>query len=389
MMVKEQFREADVAKKISHVTFGLMNSDQMGQYSHLQVVSKNLYTQDGNRKPVTYGVLDHRMGTSEKDNNCETCGKSLADCIGHYGFVDLELPCFHIGFFRTTITLLQMICKSCSRILLSPEVRKSFLDSFKRPMTYLQRKIAKKKVWEKCKKTVNCHYCGSANGMVKKCGLLKIVHDHFKRTRQGEDPVLKDYISSFEAAIEHNKDVDGLISKNQAVLNPMAVKRLFERIPDEDIPLLLMNSNVVRPKDLILTRILVPPLCIRPSVVSDLKSGTNEDDITMKLTEIVFLNDVIQKHRATGAKMQMIMEDWDFLQLQVALLYNSETSGIPLHMQPKKYTRGFVQRLKGKQGRFRGNLSGKRVDFSGRTVISPDPNMGIDQVNMPIIGRVT
>ena len=50
-------------------------------------------------------------------------------------------------------------------------------------------------------------------------------------------------------------------------------------------------------------------------------------------------------------------------------------------MQPKKKTRGFVQRLKGKQGRFRGNLSGKRVDFSGRTVISPDPNMRIDQVS--------
>ena len=39
--------------------------------------------------------------------------------------------------------------------------------------------------------------------------------------------------------------------------------------------------------------------------------------------------------------------------------------------------RGFVQRLKGKQGRFRGNLSGKRVDFSGRTVISPDPNLRV------------
>ncbi len=44
--------------------------------------------------------------------------------------------------------------------------------------------------------------------------------------------------------------------------------------------------------------------------------------------------------------------------------------------------RGFVQRLKGKQGRFRGNLSGKRVDFSGRTVISPDPNLHIDQVGL-------
>jgi DNA-directed RNA polymerase III subunit RPC1 len=39
--------------------------------------------------------------------------------------------------------------------------------------------------------------------------------------------------------------------------------------------------------------------------------------------------------------------------------------------------------LKGKQGRFRGNLSGKRVDFSGRTVISPDPNLRIDQVAVP------
>jgi DNA-directed RNA polymerase III subunit RPC1 len=44
--------------------------------------------------------------------------------------------------------------------------------------------------------------------------------------------------------------------------------------------------------------------------------------------------------------------------------------------------RGLCQRLKGKQGRFRGNLSGKRVDFSGRTVISPDPNLMIDQVHL-------
>jgi DNA-directed RNA polymerase beta' subunit len=46
----------------------------------------------------------------------------------------------------------------------------------------------------------------------------------------------------------------------------------------------------------------------------------------------------------------------------------------------EKKIRGLCQRLKGKSGRFRGNLSGKRVDFSGRTVISPDPNLGIDQV---------
>lgn len=51
-------------------------------------------------------------------------------------------------------------------------------------------------------------------------------------------------------------------------------------------------------------------------------------------------------------------------------------------MQPQggKQLGGFVQRLKGKQGRFRGNLSGKRVEYTGRTVISPDPNLKITEV---------
>ncbi|KAL1139349.1 hypothetical protein AAG570_006333 [Ranatra chinensis] len=145
-----------------------------------------------------------------------------------------------------------------------------------------------------------------------------------------------------------------------------------------------MNPAVSKPADLILTRIPVPPICIRPSVISELKSGTNEDDLTMKLSEIVFINDVIKKHKLSGAKAQMISEDWEFLQLHCALYINSETSGIPINMQPKKATRGLVQRLKGKQGRFRGNLSGKRVDFSGRTVISPDPNLRIEQVGVPV-----
>jgi DNA-directed RNA polymerase III subunit RPC1 len=63
----------------------------------------------------------------------------------------------------------------------------------------------------------------------------------------------------------------------------------------------------------------------------------------------------------------------------------SDLPGIPSHLQGNlnKIKKGFCQRLKGKQGRFRGNLSGKRVDFSGRTVISPDPNLQIDQVAVP------
>ncbi|XP_015775227.1 PREDICTED: DNA-directed RNA polymerase III subunit RPC1-like [Acropora digitifera] len=384
-MVKDQFRETGVTKKISHVNFGLFSPEQMQQYAHIHCVSKNLYNQDSGRTPIPFGVLDSHMGISSKDRSCETCGKVLADCVGHYGYLNLELPVFHVGFYRSTIVILQTICKTCSRVLLPPQEKKHFLDQLSRPgVSALMRKVIKKKIVEKCKKFSHCPYCEALNGFVRKSGMMKIVHEKYKSARKFVDPVISEFQASFGSAIEYNKELDTFVNKAQ-VTGRLILAICMQRpnISGKDCPLLMMKPELGRPENLIVTRLLVPPVCIRPSVVSELQSGTNEDDITMKLTEIIFLNDVITKHRATGAKIQMIMEDWDFLQLQCALYINSEVSGIPLSMQPKKGTRGFVQRLKGKQGRFRGNLSGKRVDYSGRTVISPDPNLRIDQVAVP------
>ena len=110
--------------------------------------------------------------------------------------------------------------------------------------------------------------------------------------------------------------------------------------------------------------------------------ASNEDDITVKLTEIVFTNALIRQGLSKAAPTSQFMEQWEFLQLSVAMYVNSEMPGVPAQMGVKPI-RGFCQRLKGKQGRFRGNLSGKRVDFSGRTVISPDPNLRIDEVAVP------
>lgn len=166
-------------------------------------------------------------------------------------------------------------------------------------------------------------------GPVKKCGLLKIIHEKYKTNKKVVDVFVSNFLQSFDTAIEHNKLVEPLLTRAQVTicffyycfkcshvardgpqsciftlifqflyqenLNPLVVLNLFKRIPQEDIPLLLMNPEAGKPADLIITRLLVPPLCIRPSVVSDLKSGTNEDDLTMKLTEIIFLNDVIKK----------------------------------------------------------------------------------------------
>lgn len=202
----------------------------------------------------------------------------------------------------------------------------------KKNIPYLQKKPLRKKVHEKAKKNSICFNCGDFNGVVKKCGLLKIMHDKFKSGKKN-DAIIKDHVESFSIAKECNKDLEPLIAKSHEILNPLRVLNLFKNIPEEEVPLLLINSELAHPKDLILTRIMVPPLCIRPSVSSDFKAGTTEDDLTIKLTEIVFLNHTILKHKAQNARIQMIIEDWDFLQLQCALYINSELSGIPLSMQ--------------------------------------------------------
>ena len=326
------------------------------------------------------------MGTSSKDQNCSTCGEGLSDCIGHYGYIDLELPVFHVGYFRSIIQVLQCICKDCSRVLLKPELAATFREKIKsRELPYLSKKALRKKIIDMAKKVSLCPHCGATNGVVKKCGLLKISHERYRSVKKTSD-IIQNKLAEYEEVAENNKEMQSVVNASALihVLNPLEVLNLFDRIPEQDVILLMMDSEAAGPSSMILTRMSVPPLCIRPSVVSDLKSGTNEDDVTMKLTEIVFLNDVIMKHRQSGATAKMLQDAWDFLQLQCALHINSQLSGIPADKAPKKYTRGFVQRLKGKQGRFRGNLSGKRVDFSSRTVISPDPNLRIEQVGVPI-----
>lgn len=104
--------------------------------------------------------------------------------------------------------------------------------------------------------------------------------------------------------------------------------------------------------------------------------------MTVKLTEIIFTNALIKTGLSKGVGTNALMEQWEFLQLSVAMYINAEMPGVPA-IAGQKPIRGLCQRLKGKTGRFRGNLSGKRVDFSGRTVISPDPNLRIDEVAVP------
>ena len=188
-------------------------------------------------------------------------------------------------------------------------------------------------------------------------------------------------------ALNFRKEFESNLGNVQDDLTPSRAHQLFIGIRDCDLKLLRMSSGS-RPEWMIMTHIPVPPPCLRPSVYSDGGAGgSNEDDLTVCLQGIVNVNTALKAHIQKGASMKQIQDTFDGLQFCAAQYINSDLPGFPQTIKggQEKQKRSLCQRLKGKTGRFRGNLSGKRVDFSARTVISPDPNLKITEVGVPYL----
>ncbi|KAI8929830.1 hypothetical protein BC831DRAFT_442224 [Entophlyctis helioformis] len=370
-------------KVIKRIDFGVLSAQDAKQVSVLELHQRDLYdVTKHNRPPARFGALDRKLGTADKSVPCETCGENMQDCVGHYGVIRLMLPVFHIGYFKLMITVLQNICKTCSCVLLDEQTRRVYLKRIRNPnLDSVRRKDVLKNINAHCKKTSRCPHCGSLNGMVKKVGALKVVHEKFKKKSKTEEE--EAFRQSFENASKLDPTLRHHVSKAQEDLNPLVIMNLFQAISNEDCELIGLNPEHARPELFIWSALPVPPVCIRPSVGQE--NSSTEDDLTVLASEIVDINTKIRACILEGTQTPLLMEYWDFLQLQCAMYVTSDLPGIPNHLQGNlpKIKKGFCQRLKGKHGRFRGNLSGKRVDFSGRTVISPDPNLRIDQVAVP------
>ncbi|RYO83487.1 hypothetical protein DL762_006078 [Monosporascus cannonballus] len=376
-------------KKFKQIKFGIQSNQDIVNQGVIEVSDRSMYDIERGREPTQNGVLDKRLGISGKTAQCATCNLRLQDCTGHFGHVRLPLPAFHIGYIRFTISILQSICKDCSRVLLTEPERRVFLKELRRPfMDNMRRTAICKKINEQCRKAKHCPYCGAVNGQIRKIGALKLVHDKFvaynKSTSQKKQPPPSkiEFDNSFAAAKKQIGDLEKHMRKAFEDLNPLRVLNLFKQISPTDCELLGMDPSEGRPEMFLWQYLPAPPVCIRPSVAQE--GASNEDDITTRLADIVFACGLIRAALQKGTALSTIMEQWEFLQLQIAVYVNSDVPGLQA-TGVAKAMRGFCQRLKGKQGRFRGNLSGKRVDFSGRTVISPDPNLGIDQVAVPVL----
>ncbi|PWA85353.1 nuclear RNA polymerase C1 [Artemisia annua] len=357
------FSEADVLK--------------MGE---VQVNVSRFYDQaTDNKTTIAHGLLDPRMGPPNKASTCATCHGEFQTCPGHFGYLPLALPVFNVGYISHIVDILKCICKSCSRILLVEEERLDFLKKMRNPkLDHLKKNETFKRVVKRCnamvggtRMAVTCSRCGYINGSLKKAGgTVGVIHDRSKV----QDNTIKEAV----AAISNMKESKTSLS---TMLDPQKALKLFKNMLDEDCDLLYLG---VRPEKLIISTIPVPPLPIRPSVKVDGGTTSNENDITLRLAEIVRTNAVVNSALSEPVGNKSYLESWEHLQFSVALYINSDVRVPPSFDQPKPMS-GLVQRMKGKQGRFRGNLSGKRVEYTGRTVISPDPNLKITEVAIPIL----
>ena len=398
--------------QIKEIQFGVLNSSDIAKLSTIECVNQYLY--DDDNVPIPYGPIDYRLGVNQKNKICPTCNKKLENCPGHFGYIRLNLPIFHIGFFKKIIEILRLICKNCSRILIPEEEKYNLrIKANKYKKVSSRMKVLSSEISKLCAKVKICPYCGAINGKVKHVqgvtGPTIIIHEISKKDLESleekdeEENTFRRRYDTVKLLFSQRKTKNNISKEsnndsnnlNNIFNNPNSttisteltspfIYSLFSHISPEDIIFLGMDGENSSPIDLLINYIPVPPLPIRPTVTMSLE-GTNEDDLTIKLREMIHVNKAIKSYIEEGnGNTYKLMDDLNLLQSSHAYYINSNTKGINKNIVGTKQIRSLCTRLRGKTGRFRGNLSGKRVDFTGRTVISPDPNLRIDQLGVPV-----
>ncbi len=341
-------RTSGIRKRISSIKFGLLSPQEIRKMSATKIITADTYDEDS--FPIEMGLMDPRLGVIEPGLRCKTCGHKVDECPGHFGHIDLAMPVIHVGYTKLIKTLLKSTCRGCGKLLLSESSISGYREDLEEYEDYVTSSIDLEEMAEApIKDAIQvkvCPHCGEEQ--------KKITLD--KPTTFREDG--------------HK-------------LTPKEVRERLERIPDEHLGPLGLDRRAMRPEWMVLTALPVPPVTVRPSIT--LESGDrSEDDLTHKLVDVLRINQRLRENRDAGAP-QLIVEDlWELLQYHVTTYFDNQTSGIP----PARHRSGrplktLAQRLKGKEGRFRSNLSGKRVNFSARTVISPDPFLSLNEVGVP------
>ena len=329
--------------------------------------------------PRNGAINDLRMGTVDRRFCCNTCRKDVMQCGGHTGHIVLARPVYHVGYIDLILKVLRSVCFFCSRIL---NTDAQLSSQGKRSVDY---SIS----------SVRQHLTQMANsGKLKKgCAHCKSAQPHYVRYGLS---IRKEFSDKDVELFESEKE-------KEFAMKPFTAEQAYSilhHISDED---LVSLGFPARPENMLLHNLLVPPPIMRPTImVSDGSRIRGQDDLTLKLQDILKQNrqlfkeqEELQQLRKDGASDDVVRQKaddaqktYDMLQFHISVYMNHDSRSfqqmqVKGSMRSSGQVRSIFFRLKGKKGRVRGNLMGKRCDFTSRTVITPDPYMPIDYIGVP------
>lgn len=369
--------DGEKTRQINRIEFTILGNEEITNISALGKDSVGIDIPDlyDNLEVKRGGLIDSRMGTTDNSVDCATCGLSTTFCVGHFGHITLAEPVFHVGYLNYVKKILSCICLKCSKLL----VYKNEDDI----IDMLKNKSGKTRMAEIRNLVKNVTHCQKQHSG---CGMIvsKIKID-VKKTTGAINIISETNLANIPTDEGGASILEGK-KKISYILTPDKCYNILSNIADRDCLVLGLDPKKCRPEMMIHKIFPVPPVPVRPSTRADfLASSTMEDDLTHKLADIIKANLRIIRHKesVTEASAKFGQENVYLLQYHVATYFDNETLTLPKSEKGKE-TRSISYRLKGKEGRIRGNLMGKRVDFSARTVITSDPTIDINQLGVPI-----
>ena len=350
------YRPSSEIESIVGIQFGIFSPEEIERRSVVEITNQGTYD---NNEPKIGGLFDPRMGVLDNGKVCRSCGQTNHGCPGHFGHYRLARPVYFYQFMPIIQDILGCVCIRCSKLLIDKESNKG-----------TQRKGGQAR-WREVKNLCsNIGRCGQDT--VDGCGARQPT----RYTREGMLQIVAEWENLDAPSKERGP-------KTQQPLEVEYVLQLFRRITDEDVDFLGLNRYWCRPDWMICTVLPIPPPQVRPSVVQE-NNQRSEDDLTHKLFDIIKSDKILKQKIEANSDKKNIMEMTNVLQYHIATLVDNQIPGVaPSAQRSGRALKSIQQRLGSKEGRIRYNIQGKRVEFSARSVITPDPNLSIAEIGVP------
>ena len=343
--------------RIIGIQFSMLSPEEIRKNSVAEIIKRDTYI---NNKPVIGGMFDPRMGVLEPGLICPTDGLTYIDTPGYFGHIELARPVFFIQHIKDIMKICRCVCFKCSKLKINKNQHKHALE------------IPNIERWDYVSNVaVDVKRCGDSTD--DGCGCLQ--PDKIKLEGMAT-------IIAVWSNIKSGKDSKG--EKVTMKMTPEIVLKIFKRISDEDVHFMGFNPIWSRPDWMICQVLPVAPPAVRPSVKHDAQQRS-EDDLTHIYSNIIKTNTDLMNKINENAQPNVLEGLTTVLQYFVAMIVNNKVKGaMPMAQRSGRPLQCIMGRINSKNGRIRGNLMGKRVDFSARSVITGDPNLSIRQLGVPM-----